>query len=71
MAPVDRATYDATYPFVNEESAGDIDGSGTFDQGDTVMLSALFGRLASASAVDNPSQGNYGGAKYVNTEALP
>ncbi len=50
QALVDRATYDATYPFVNEESAGDIDGSGTYDLGDIGVFSALFIGPASASA---------------------
>ena len=45
---VDRSTHDATYPFVNEESAGDIDGSGVFDLGDIGPFSGLFGGPASA-----------------------
>ncbi len=42
QALVDRPAYDAVYPLVNEESAGDIDGSGTFDLGDTGAFSVLF-----------------------------
>ena len=57
LALVDRATYDATYPIVNEESAGDVFLNGTFDLADTGLFSGLFGGQASASAqaVPEPS----------------
>ncbi|GAF69308.1 unnamed protein product, partial [marine sediment metagenome] len=57
LALVDRTTYDVTYPFVNEESAGDIDGSGTFDLGDVASFSGLFSgpATATAQAVPEPS----------------
>ena len=50
QALVDRAAYDLTYAFVNADAAGDLDGSGTFDLGDTGPFSGLFSGPASASA---------------------
>jgi len=55
LALVDQAAYDAAYPLVSEELAGDIDGSGTFDLGDIGPFTGLFSGSASASAVPEPS----------------
>ena len=48
LALVDRPAYDLTYSFVNADAAGDIDGSGTFDLGDTASFSGLFSGPATA-----------------------
>ena len=55
QALTNRTAYDAAYPWVDEESVGDIDGSGTFDTGDTAAFSALLGGPASAASVPEPS----------------
>ena len=57
LAMVDRPAYDLAFPLVNEESAGDIDGSGIFDTGDLGLFSGLFGgpATAGAQAVPEPS----------------
>ena len=50
QALVNRPAYDAQGYVTNTDAAGDIDGSGTFDLGDTALFSGLFGGPASASA---------------------
>ena len=55
LALVDPLAYDVLYPFVSEELAGDVDGSGTFDLGDLADFSALLGGPASADAIPEPS----------------
>lgn len=54
---VDRPTYNAQGYFTNTDAAGDIDGGGTFDLGDTALFSGLFNgpAAASAAAVPEPS----------------
>ena len=50
LALVDREAYDAQGYVTNTDAAGDIDGGGIFDLGDTAFFSGLFGGPASASA---------------------
>ncbi len=55
QALVNRPAYDAQGYVTNTDAAGDIDGSGTFDLGDTGLFSGLFGGPASANAVPEPT----------------
>ncbi len=55
QALVNRTAYDAQGYVTNTDAAGDIDGSGTFDLGDTALFSGLFGGPTSASAVPEPT----------------
>ena len=57
LALVDRDAYDAAYPFVNEQLAGDISFNGVFDLGDIRSFSALFSgpAMGSAQAVPEPT----------------
>ena len=57
QALVDRPGYDVQGFVTNTDAAGDIDGSGTFDLGDTGLFSGLFGGPASASAQAVPEPG--------------
>lgn len=57
QALVDRATYDAAFPFLDADLFGDIDGSGTFDVGDLGPFSALLGGPATANAAAVPEPG--------------
>ncbi len=57
LALTDRGAYDAAFPLINTDAAGDIDGSGIFDLGDTGLFSGLFGGPASASAQAVPEPG--------------
>ena len=54
LALTNRAAYDEMYPTVDADLVGDIDGSGTFDLGDTGPFSALLGGPASAIAETVP-----------------
>ena len=55
QALVNRSQYDAAYPSVDANFAGDVDGSGTFDAGDIKAFSELFGPPASASTLASAS----------------
>jgi len=55
LALTNRTAYNAAYPTVNADFAGDADHSNIFDTGDIGPFSGLFGGLASANAVPEPS----------------